>query len=390
VTLADDEWRDPASVVGHWLDTPRADRRLFRARVRGDWWEVLTDSRRTLLVSREYEHLLVALNAAAARPTVTYLPVPHPSGIAVDGDSRVLLASTRNPNQIYQLSAVDALLDRTDVDAARLNGRILVPTHTDFYPGCLYIHDIAVIGRRLYASAAGHNAIVELRGGGRFTPAWWPKAVERTKGPLLERNHLQLNSIGAGSNLAGSYFTASVDRVGRRRPGHRNFAVDGRGVVYSGRSREPIATGLTRPHSARLHNGRVWVLNSGYGELGYVDRGSFQAVCRLPGWTRGLGFSGRIAFVGTSRVLPRFASYAPGLDPARSVCGVHAVDTASGRVVGSMVWPNGDQIFAIEPVPSAIATALPFRPAADRRGERSIHLFYAFRPAAKRPAARPR
>jgi hypothetical protein len=121
-------------------------------------------------------------------------------------------------------------------------------------------------------------------------------------------------------------------------------------------------------------------LNSGYGEFGYVDGGAVRSVCQLPGWTRGLGFGGRIAFVGTSRVLPRFASYAPGLDASRSVCGIHAIDTTSGSVVGSLVWPNGDQIFAIEPVPTSVGTALPFRTAANRRGERSTHLFYAFRP----------
>ncbi len=377
------EWRDPASVVGHWLNAPPAAAAAFKAVVRGAWWEVLRKSRRTLLVSREYEHLFVACNATGTKPLVTYLPVPHPSGIAVDGSSRVLLASTRNPNQIYQLSPVGALLDRLDIHASPPTARVLIPTRTDFYPGCLYIHDIAMIGGRLYASAAGQNAIIELSSGGAFRPAWWPAAIDRDVGPLLQRNHLQLNSIAAGRSLASSYFTASADRVGRRRPGHRNFAVDGRGVVYSGRAREPIAGGLTRPHSARLHGGRVWVLNSGYGEFGYVERGTFCAVCRLPGWTRGLGFAGRVAFVGTSRVLPRFTSYAPGLDPARSQCAIHAIDTRSGHVLGSITWPNGDQVFAIETVPAAMATALPFRAGADRTAAASSHLFYAFRPASR-------
>jgi glycosyltransferase involved in cell wall biosynthesis len=38
----------------------------------------------------------------------------------------------------------------------------------------------------------------------------------------------------------------------------------------------------------------------------------------------------------------------PGLDVARAVCGVHAVDAQSGRVLGSYRWPNGNQIFACD------------------------------------------
>ena len=101
---------------------------------------------------------------------------------------------------------------------------------------------------------------------------------------------------------------------------------------------------------------------------------------RLPGWTRGLGFAGPIAFAGTSRVLPRFRQYAPGLDLARSVCGVHAIDTRSGRVLGSVLWPWGNQIFAVEPVPADVTRGLPF-PARRRSPERARQLFYAYETA---------
>jgi uncharacterized protein (TIGR03032 family) len=377
------QWRDPADVAAQWLGSPAYHAGVFQSTVRGAWWETLRRTRRTLLVSREYEHLLVACDASPQRAHVSYLPMPHPSGIAVDvGRREVVVASTRNPNQVYRLRPVSRVLDRLDVDEARLRVRTLVPTRTDFYPGCLYIHDIAIIGGRLYASSAGQNAIVELAGDGTCAPVWWPRSLEVRRKPMLGRNHLQLNSIAAGPTLASSFFTASTDRPGHRRPGHRNFPVEGRGVLFSGRTREPIATGLTRPHSARIYGGRVWLLNSGYGELGYVDDGSFRPVCRLPGWTRGLGFSGGVAFVGTSRVLARFTAYAPGLDPRRSVCGLHAIDIKSGVVLGSLLWPNGDQIFAVEPVPSALGRALPFQRGRSRTSPAHTHLFYAFQPDA--------
>ena len=110
----------------------------------------------------------------------------------------------------------------------------------------------------------------------------------------------------------------------------------------------------------------------------WLENGRFVTVARLPGWTRGLTFHGRIAFVGTSRVLPRFRQYAPGLDVDRSHCGIHAVDTVSGRVLGSLLWPWGNQIFAVDGVPVAFASGFPFTAGARRAARRETRLFYAF------------
>src|SRR5262249_33613197 len=152
-----------------------------------------------------------------------------------------------------------------DVRAEPPARRPLVPVRARFLPGCLYLHDLAVMGGWLYANAVGHNAVVRLDDDGTFERVWWPRCVETKRGPVFGQNHLQLNSIAGGPGPEASSFSASADRRSRRRPGHRNFPVDRRGVVFSGATREPVARGLTRPHSARLHGGQVWVDNSGYG-----------------------------------------------------------------------------------------------------------------------------
>jgi hypothetical protein len=35
------------------------------------------------------------------------------------------------------------------------------------------------------------------------------------------------------------------------------------------------------------------------------------------------------------------------------------LDTRSGRVLGSLLWPAGNQIFAVEPVPARFTAGLP-------------------------------
>jgi len=365
----DAEWRHPAQATSLWRDAAASDPRLLSGAARGAWWEILARANITLLVTREYEHLLMAFSAPRTRPRLTYWPMPHPSGLAVDRGRRSFsVASTRNPNQIYRfVSVADS--------AGRSRHRVLVPVSSRIFPGSLYLHDLAIIGGKLYGNAVGQNSVVSLDERNGYKRVWWPRSIDSRSGPIIERNYLQLNSIAAGATLGASYFSASTDAPSARRPGHRNFAVDGRGVIFSGRTREPIAHGLTRPHSARLHRGRLWVDNSGYGELGIVSRGRFDPVARLPGWTRGLCFHGDFAFVGTSRVIPEFRQYAPGLDLRASVCGVHAVDVRSGRILGSFVWPRGNQIFAVDWLEEALDLPLLARgaPAVD-----ADRLFYSF------------
>jgi len=375
----DADWRDPAAIASQWREAGDTDPRLLRAVVRGAWWETLAALDVTLLVTREYEHLLLALRAGRRGPAVTYMRLPHPSGLVVDPARGVVhVASTRNPNQLYDFQPATALAGAVNGRPRALADRPLVPVRARFLPGGLYLHDLALIGGVLHGNAVGQNAVVRLEETGGYRRVWWPRCIETPKGPVFARNHLQLNSIAAGRNLATSYFSASTDALSARRPGHRNFPVDGRGVIFSGRTRAPVVRGLTRPHSARLRRGRLWVDNSGYGEVGLVDGEHFVPVARLPGWTRGLAFRDGVAFVGTSRVLPRFSQYAPGLDRKRSVCGVHALDAATGRTLGSIVWPYGNQIFALEGLPTSVTTGFPFHAGMRGATARARALFYGF------------
>jgi uncharacterized protein (TIGR03032 family) len=373
------EWREPSQITSQWQEAAHTDPRSLQYKVRGAWWEILAAKEITLIVTREYEHLVMAINASAAGPRISYMRLPHPSGLAVDRARKALhIVSTRNPNQVVDLMPVTGALARLDVKAQPQRGNPLVPVRSRFFPGCLYMHDLALIGGELYANAVGQNAIVRLDDAGRHKRVWWPRCIETNTGPVFGQNHIQLNSIAAGANLKSCYFSASTDKISARRPGHKNFPVDKRGVIFSGATREPIARGLTRPHSARLHRGKVWLDNSGYGEFGVVDGGQFTRIAHLPGWTRGLCLHDRVAFVGTSCVIPRFRQYAPGLNVDTSRCGLHAVDLESGRVLGSLIWPNGNQIFGIDWMSSRLTTGFPFSTKASRSGRREKNLFYTF------------
>ncbi|MCA9801272.1 MAG: DUF4915 domain-containing protein [Cyanobacteria bacterium HKST-UBA02] len=376
------QWRDPAQVTSHWEQAGKTDPGLLEFQADSNLFALLERLDITLLITREYEHLLMALSVVDGSPLITYFNMPHPSGLAVDREKGIIyVASTRNPNQVFELMPVRDRLSRLDIDNKMENSEntvtgALLPVASRFYAGCFYMHDLAVIDGGLFANSVGQNAIVELEPRGCSRKVWWPACIEHDGEPIFGRNHIQLNSIAPGASIETSFFSASSTAVEELRPGDPDYPVDGRGVIFDGKTREVIVEGLTRPHSARLYNDRIYVDNSGYGELGAADSGRLEVIARLPGWTRGLSITGGIAFVGTSRVIPRFSQYAPGLDVNKSVCGIHAVDLESGDILGSLTWPRGNQIFAIEWLPGSLSRGFPF--ADKRREEEEKLLFYTY------------
>jgi uncharacterized protein (TIGR03032 family) len=114
---------------------------------------------------------------------------------------------------------------------------------------------------------------------------------------------------------------------------------DGGGVVVAVSSGEIVCSGLSMPHSPRLHRGRLWLLNSGSGELGYVaGDGRFEPLAFCPGFVRGLAFHDNLAFVALSK--PRYERF-EGLPLDRRLaqadsdpwCGIQIIDLDSGTCV---------------------------------------------------------
>ena len=65
---------------------------------------------------------------------------------------------------------------------------------------------------------------------------------------------------------------------------------DGGGVVYDIVEDRVVCSGLSMPHSPRWAHGKLWVLESGTGHLGYVVNNAFEKKVFVPGYLRGLCF----------------------------------------------------------------------------------------------------
>ena len=211
--------------------------------------------------------------------------------------------------------------------------RLYVP-QVGYTTGDLDIHDIAVDrnGRLVFVNTL-FGCLAALSEAHSFKPLWQPAFISK----LAAEDRCHLNGL-AMRNGEPAYVTA----VGRSdvADGWREHRADG-GVVISVNTNEIVCSGLSMPHSPRWHNGKLWLLNSGTGDFGYVNlqTGQFEPVCFCPGYMRGLSFHGDFALIGISK--PRHDKTFSGLAldanlksrNAEARCGVQIVDLRTGDVV---------------------------------------------------------
>ena len=173
--------------------------------------------------------------------------------------------------------------------------RLYVP-QVGYTTGDIDIHDVSVDaeGRVVFVNTL-FSCLATTSSTHSFTPLWKPPFVSKLAAE--ERCHLNGLAIKDGKPR---YVTAvgPTDAPDAWRE-HRR---DG-GVVVDCQSNEIVASGLSMPHSPRVYQNQLWLLNAGTGYFGKVDlsSGQFQPLTFCPGFLRGMSFIGDFAVVATSR-----------------------------------------------------------------------------------------
>lgn len=167
------------------------------------------------------------------------------------------------------------------------------------------------------------------------------------------------------------------------------------GVVLHLPSNEIIATNLSMPHSPRWYQGKLWLLNSGTGKLGYIDKGKFTPITFCQGFVRGLAFWENYAFVGFSKL--RTANFT-GLELENCLkaqgkvplCGLMVIDLRNGDIVHSLIIEGAvEELFDVVVIPNTLRPrALGFQ---DEDIERLINFpdsqgLITTKPTVKRPS----
>ena len=297
----------------------------------------------TVVISTYQAGKLVLISHDGAKVTVNMRDLHAPMGVALDGD-RMAIA----------LRESVAVLADDPAGAPQLEGYPPGSFDHVYRPraahrtGDIRAHEVAFGRDGLWIVNTRHSCLCLPSDERPFEPRWRPKFV--TALAPEDRCHLSGLAMedGAPACVTAHAATDTPD-------GWRDHKAGG-GVVIDVESGEPFARGLTMPHSPRIVNGALWVLDSGEGALLRIDRGTGArtVVAHLPGFTRGLCVMGSQALVGLSKIREAkvfgglaIAAYLPQL-----VCGLAIVSLESGKVEGKLRFTSGcEEIFDVGLLP---------------------------------------
>lgn len=216
--------------------------------------------------------------------------------------------------------------------ANRQFDRLYVPRSAQT-TGDLDIHEIAIDGEgHVVFVNTKYSCLATFDPVHSFKPLWKPGFISK----IAPEDRCHLNGLAMKDGRT-KYVTAvsRSDVV----DGWRERRHEG-GVIIEVDTDRIVTEDLSMPHSPRLANGSLWVLDSGRGNLCRVDEesGEIEKVAFCPGFLRGLSFWRHFALVATS--LPRDNTF-QGLELEDNVkardgeprCGAFIIDSRNGDIL---------------------------------------------------------
>jgi uncharacterized protein (TIGR03032 family) len=304
---------------------------------------LLRDLGISLVVSTYQAGKVIILREQNGALNTHFCQFASPMGVAFDPLTQKMAIGTRH--QVWELRNHPRVSEK--LTPPGLADAVFLPRHIHF-TGDIRIHDVAWIEDELWAVNTRFSCLCTFDRENSFVPRWQPPFISELaaedrchlNGLAVEHGQPKLVTLLARTNTAG---------------GWRNHKRDG-GCVWDIPTNSPLAQGLSMPHSPRLHEHRIWFLESGKGLFSTLDAssGKVTEIVSLPGFTRGLAFAGPYAFVGLSQI--RESAIFGGIPIAEvkseRACGVWVVDTRTGKIAAFLRFEGVVQeIFSVEILP---------------------------------------
>jgi uncharacterized protein (TIGR03032 family) len=304
---------------------------------------LLTQLQASLLVSTYQAGKVVVVGVSGGQLSLAYPNFERAMGVAVHPD-RIAVGTQTHVWVLRHAPGLAGHLEPAGChDACYL-------TRSACYTGPIQGHEMAWIGEELWIVNTLFSCLCTPHEQYTFVPRWRPPFVST----LAAEDRCHLNGLAVGGGQP-RFVTALAETDTSQ--GWRPVKATA-GCVIDLASGATVARGFAMPHSPRIHQGRLWLLDSGTGRLVLLDgaTGKVETVAVLPGYTRGLAFHGGLAFVGLSRI--RETSTFGGVPIAEKReqlrCGVAMVDLTAGRPVAYLEFKSGvEEIFDVQVLPGA-------------------------------------
>lgn len=299
--------------------------------------EILSRAGISLAVSTYQAGKVVLIRADEGITNTHFRTLQKPMGMA-SGPGRLTVGTAFNILDLRNTPAA-----APSVEPRGRHDALYLPRAT-YCTGDVDIHEMAWEGDALFFVNTRFSCLCKLNPNYSFDPVWRPSFISAYD----PRDRCHLNGLGSRD---GKIRYVSALAKTNSPGGWREHKSDG-GFVFDLTSNKIIVDGIAMPHSPRWHDGAIWYLESGSGLLRKKVPGASaaEAVCKLPGFTRGLDFFGKLAFIGVSQV--RETAVFSGLDITKNEavreCGVWVVNIDTGDIVGYLQFTAGVQeIFSV-------------------------------------------
>lgn len=334
------------AFIGHYsLAEPPA------SQYTGTFLNLLEKTGRSLVVSTYQARKLVLLRVQGTDLNTHFVNVRKPMGMAYQ-NGRLSVGSGNSVIDYFNSeNAATKVPPANSHDAAFLPRRAHISGDID-------IHEMAFDDSgELWIVNTRMSCLCTLDVKHSFVPRWRPPFISAYDS--TDRCHLNGLAMRDGKPRYVTALGATDTPAGWR----DNKATGG--VLLDVLSNRVIADELSMPHSPRWYRNRLWVLESGSGQLLTIDEttGERKVIAEVPGFCRGLDFNDQYAVIGLSEV--REAAVFAGLPlTAREQdrkCGIWIVDTETGANTGYLVFTSGVQeIFAVQCLPMKYPALLDF------------------------------
>lgn len=217
------------------------------------------------------------------------------------------------------------------------------------YTGLVFAHDVALADNdELWFVNTRFSCLATLDYKHNFVPQWQPSFISE----LTPEDRCHLNGLAMLNDKPQTVTALGTTDT----PRGWKESMNGGGVVIDVPSGEIIMRGLAMPHSPRWHNGQLYVLDSGRGELIRIDsqKQSAETVCALPAYLRGLAFHREFAIVGLCKIREKrvFGGLPIEERVTELLCGVAIVNLVTGQHVGTFEFTGGvEEIYDIRTLP---------------------------------------
>ena len=279
-----------------------------------------------VITTYQYDHL-VLVKGGDEKLDVKFIEHPKAMGVAI-GQRQMFVGIKKG---IAKYRAHPNVTTLPDYDAYYVYSGV-------HYTGMIDIHEIAIGRGKLWVVNTLFSCLCHVDHQYNFRPVWRPNFITGDYSPA-DKCHLNGVAMWNGLPRFVTCFGPYDEQKGWREGNGKQ------GMVIDITSGETVVGGLHKPHSPRVYDGYLYVLESSAGRMlrFKLDTWDMELVATLPGYVRGVAYHAGHALVATS---------VDRTDKNGGKSRVYLINLESGKVLDQLVFVDTiSEIFDVQPIP---------------------------------------